>query len=112
MSSLLKYRDLFDDIGDVSLISMGEGTTPLVKSRRLGLELGLNNLYFKLESLNPTGSYKDRFAALAVSGQLASQAKFCLATSSGNTGLLWRHILHWLEFHVISSLSMERQPES
>lgn len=86
MNSLLKYRDLFDDIADVSLISMGEGTTPLVKSRRLGVELGLNNLYFKLESLNPTGSYKDRFAAMAVSGQLASDARFCLATSSGNTG--------------------------
>jgi threonine synthase len=86
LSSLLKYRNLLNDVCDVELLSMGEGATPLVKSRRIGFSLGLNNLYFKLESLNPTGSYKDRFGALAVSGLLASRARFCLATSSGNTG--------------------------
>ncbi|MBK8505995.1 MAG: pyridoxal-phosphate dependent enzyme [Saprospiraceae bacterium] len=86
MSNLLKYRDLLNGVSDVELLSMGEGTTPLVKSRRIGFSLGLSNLYFKLESLNPTGSYKDRFGALAISGLLATNAKFCLATSSGNTG--------------------------
>ena len=48
--------------------------------------LGLKNLYFKLEMLNPSGSYKDRFAASAVSELLQRELKFCLATSSGNTG--------------------------
>ena len=86
MSSLLKYRNLLNDIGDVELLSMGEGATPLVKSRRIGFSLGLHNLYFKLESLNPTGSYKDRFGALAISGLIGAKARFCLATSSGNTG--------------------------
>ncbi|NND33276.1 MAG: pyridoxal-phosphate dependent enzyme [Saprospiraceae bacterium] len=65
---------------------MGEGTTPLVRSKHIGPALGMDHLYFKLESLNPTGSYKDRFAALAISGLLHRQASFCLATSSGNTG--------------------------
>ena len=48
--------------------------------------LGLDNLYFKLELLNPSGSYKDRFAASAVSELLDKDLRFCLATSSGNTG--------------------------
>lgn len=48
--------------------------------------MGLENLYFKLELTNPSGSYKDRFAASAVSGLLQKQMGFCLATSSGNTG--------------------------
>jgi len=67
-------------------LTLGEGGTPLVRSRRIGPESGLTNLYFKLESANPTGSYKDRFAASAVSHLLARKKTSCLATSSGNTG--------------------------
>lgn len=69
-----------------SRITLGEGNTPLVRSRRIGPALGLTNLYFKLESSNPTGSYKDRFAVAAVSHLLDRGVKHCLATSSGNTG--------------------------
>ncbi|MBA2113824.1 hypothetical protein HOV93_09770 [Planctomycetes bacterium FF15] len=43
-------------------LSLGEGNTPLLRSRRIGPAMGLANLFFKLESLKPTGSYKDRFA--------------------------------------------------
>lgn len=67
-------------------LTLGEGETPLVKSRQLGPMLGLDNLYFKLELINPSGSYKDRFAASAVSNLLMKDIGFCLATSSGNTG--------------------------
>lgn len=67
-------------------LTLGEGGTPLVKSRRIGPEAGIDQLYFKLESSNPSGSYKDRFAAAAVSALLARGKQRCLATSSGNTG--------------------------
>lgn len=67
-------------------VSLGEGDTPLVRSRRLGAELGLEQLWFKLEGGNPTGSYKDRFAAAAVSHLVAAGRRVCLGTSSGNTG--------------------------
>lgn len=67
-------------------LTLGEGDTPLLRSRRIGPEAGLTKLYFKLESANPTGSYKDRFAAAAVSHLLARRKTDCLATSSGNTG--------------------------
>ncbi|MCP5551729.1 MAG: pyridoxal-phosphate dependent enzyme, partial [Akkermansiaceae bacterium] len=67
-------------------LSLGEGGTPLIRSRHLGLEIGLPNLFFKLETGNPTGSYKDRFAAAAVSHMLSRDESACIATSSGNTG--------------------------
>jgi threonine synthase len=67
-------------------ISLGEGATPLVRSRAIGPSAGIAALYFKLESTNPSGSYKDRFAAGAISHMLAAGQRRCLATSSGNTG--------------------------
>jgi len=68
------------------LVTMGEGNTPLVKSVRLGPALGLRNLYFKLESVNPTGSYKDRVAAAAVSHAVETGLGAVIGTSSGNAG--------------------------
>ncbi|HEY4154331.1 MAG TPA: pyridoxal-phosphate dependent enzyme [Puia sp.] len=67
-------------------LECGEGQTPLLKSRSIGDTLGIPNLYFKLESMNPTGSYKDRFAGVFVSLLQSRRQNFCLATSSGNTG--------------------------
>ncbi|MCA9117199.1 MAG: pyridoxal-phosphate dependent enzyme [Planctomycetaceae bacterium] len=84
--SIWKYAADLPAVPPESRITLGEGQTPLVRSRNLGPALGLDGLYFKLENCNPTGSYKDRFAAMAVSDMLARGAKLCLATSSGNTG--------------------------
>ena len=47
---------------------------------------GLKNLYFKLDFVSPTASYKDRFAAATVSHMVAAGKTRCIATSSGNTG--------------------------
>jgi threonine synthase len=60
--------------------TMGEGNTPLIASARTP------GLFFKLESSNPSGSYKDRFIAAEISAVLARGGKACVATSSGNTG--------------------------
>jgi threonine synthase len=67
-------------------VSLGEGNTPLVRSVRIGPRIGLHSLYFKLESCNPSGSYKDRFIAAQVGEMRANGVRACLATSSGNTG--------------------------
>lgn len=67
-------------------LSLGEGDTPLVRSRHIGPAAGLPRLFFKLETGNPTGSYKDRFAAAAISHMLERGESACIATSSGNTG--------------------------
>ena len=66
--------------------SLGEGNTPLVRSIRIGPSLGLKYLYFKVETHNPTGSYKDRFASVAASLMLQEERRKMIATSSGNTG--------------------------
>src|ERR1700722_17011874 len=67
-------------------VSLGEGNTPLIESAYIGPSLGLSRLFFKLENCNPSGSYKDRFAAAEVSRMLRIGAKACMATSSGNAG--------------------------
>lgn len=63
-----------------TLVSMGEGRTPLIASGRTA------GLYFKLETTNPSGSYKDRFIAAELSRVLLQGRRVCVATSSGNTG--------------------------
>jgi threonine synthase len=65
---------------------MGEGHTPLVPSVRIGPKAGGSRLYFKLESCNPSGSYKDRFIAAEVAELVRQGRTACVATSSGNTG--------------------------
>jgi threonine synthase len=66
------------------LPSLGEGNTPLLDASRFGRELGLEKLWFKNESLNPSGSFKDRGAAVALALARESGARGTLTASSGN----------------------------
>lgn len=84
--TIWRFADWIDPVPENCRLSLGEGNTPLVRSRHIGPSLGLANLFFKLEISNPTASYKDRFAAAAVSHMIAAGQKRCVATSSGNTG--------------------------
>ena len=84
--SIWRWSDRLPPVAESARLSLGEGNTPLIRSRRIGPSLGIDNLWFKIESGNPTGSYKDRFAAAAVSDMVQHGKKLCLATSSGNTG--------------------------
>lgn len=81
-----RWSERLETVPAASRITLGEGATPLVRSSRIGPSAGLANLFFKLESANPTGSYKDRFAAAAISHMRAKGQTECVATSSGNTG--------------------------
>ena len=67
-------------------VTLGEGGTPLVRSRVIGPALGLKNLWFKIEGGNPTGSYKDRFAAAAVTHLKRDGRVACLGTSRSPAG--------------------------
>jgi threonine synthase len=84
--SIWKYHDRLPAIPESARLTLGEGMTPLVRSRRIGPSVGLSNLYFKVETTNPTGSYKDRFAAMGISHMVAEGKRRCFATSSGNSG--------------------------
>jgi threonine synthase len=85
-SGLWRFAEWLDPIPESARVSLGEGNSPIIRSRRLGPSMGLKNLFFKLEITNPTGSYKDRFACAAVSDMVANGKTECIATSSGNTG--------------------------
>ena len=62
-----RYFELLPIQNKSNIISIGAGMTPLTKAEKLGKELGLNNLYIKNDSVNPTFSFKDRPAGVAVS---------------------------------------------
>ncbi len=62
-----RYFELLPILDKSNIVSIGAGMTPLVKAEKLGKELGLNNLYIKNDSVNPTFSFKDRPAGVAVS---------------------------------------------
>jgi threonine synthase len=66
-------------------ITLGEGSTPLIHSSRIGPSLGLDQLYFKYEGLNPTGSFKDRGMVVATARALEAGARILLCASTGNT---------------------------
>ena len=84
--SIWRWNSKIEPCPESSQITLGEGDTPLLRSRQIGPQAGLKNLFFKLETTNPCGSFKDRFGAAAVSHMLAQNQTECLATSSGNTG--------------------------
>lgn len=84
--SIWRWAEWLDPVPDHARVTLGEGNTPLVRSRQIGPAAGLRNLYLKLDFATPTGSYKDRFAAAAVSHMVAAGQTRCVATSSGNTG--------------------------
>ena len=79
------YREFLPVTDATPLISMGEGNTPLVKSNRLGKELGCEELYFKLEGCNPTGSFKDRGMVVAMAKALEDGSRAVMCASTGNT---------------------------
>ncbi len=80
-----RYREFLPVGADTPLITMGEGNTPLVKSRNIGPSIGCENLYFKLEGCNPTGSFKDRGMVMAISKALEAGRKRVICASTGNT---------------------------
>ena len=65
--TLWRYREVLPVDEDKNILSLGEGMTPLLKAERLGAKLGLSNLFIKDEGMNPTGSFKARGMAVAVS---------------------------------------------
>ena len=79
------YSEFLPISDDTSRKSLGEGNTPLVHSANIGPEIGIPNLYFKLETMNPTGSFKDRGMFLAVAKALETNARSVICASTGNT---------------------------
>lgn len=82
---LARYSDFLPVTRATPLITLGEGDTPLVRSRRLEKELGCGELYFKLEGCNPSGSFKDRGMVVAVAKAMEAGSDTIICASTGNT---------------------------
>jgi threonine synthase len=84
--SLWRYRELLP-VRDLRFkLCLGEGFTPLVHARRLGHEIGFENLCIKDEGLNPTGSFKARGLSVAVSRAWELGVKSVSIPTAGNAG--------------------------
>lgn len=85
MTALIdRYRDFLPVDPTTPVVSLGEGSTPLVPLRRLSDRLGLD-LHAKFEGANPTGSFKDRGMTVAVSRAVQDGAAAVVCASTGNT---------------------------
>ncbi|HEX2166985.1 MAG TPA: threonine synthase [Longimicrobiales bacterium] len=84
--SLWRYADVLPVDDPAFRVSLGEGLTPLVAAPRLAEQLGVNRLWLKDEGQNPTGSFKARGLALAVSRAWELGAKEVALPSAGNAG--------------------------
>jgi threonine synthase len=82
--TMWRYRDLLPLEDEAPLVTLGEGFTPLIRADRLGVELGLRNLYLKNDSMNPTNSFKDRVVSVAVSWARAQGFETIGCASTGN----------------------------
>lgn len=78
------YRDRLPVTAATPVITLHEGGTPLLDAPRLSERVGAQ-VWLKLESANPTGSFKDRGMTLAISKAVEDGAKAVICASTGNT---------------------------
>jgi threonine synthase len=79
-----RYRDRLPFAATDPIVTLGEGSTPLVLAERLSERVGAE-VHLKLEGTNPTGSFKDRGMTCAVSAAVREGAKAVICASTGNT---------------------------
>jgi len=84
-----RYREFYPELKKKSIITMGEGGTSLVRSRSAVKKAGCRELLFKVESLNPTGSFKDRGSTIEISQAKEYGAPELALASTGNMGPAW-----------------------
>jgi threonine synthase len=81
-----RYRSLLPVTDATPVVALGEGSTPLIESPKLGTLFGNRcQVYLKYEGLNPTGSFKDRGMTVAVSRAAEMGATTLVCASTGNT---------------------------
>src|ERR671922_2051348 len=79
-----RYRDRLPFADGDPVVSLNEGSTPLVRANRLSERVGAD-VWLKLEGANPTGSFKDRGMTCAVSAAVREGAEAVICASTGNT---------------------------
>ena len=85
-SDLWRYRELLPYVDAANVVSLGETATPILPASRLGAELGLANLQIKDESRLPTGSFKARGMAMAITMANEFGIRRVACPTAGNAG--------------------------
>lgn len=85
-ASLWRYRELLPLINDENIVTLGEGFTPIFPLPKIAAKRGLSRLFVKDEGLNPTGSFKARGMALAISMAKELGVKKLAVPTAGNAG--------------------------
>lgn len=88
-AGLWRYHEVLPIYDTDNVISLGEGGTPLIKSKALAASLGLKNLYIKDERQGPTGSFKDRQATVAISALREMGVEELVVASTGNVAIAY-----------------------
>ncbi len=83
-NTMWRYAPVLPVTRHASIVSLGEGMTPLVRTPRLGSRLGAQQLWVKDEGLNPTGSFKARGLSCAVSMAVELGIRKLAIPSAGN----------------------------
>ena len=78
---LFRWASILPVTENTPQLTLGEGDTPLVRSVALAAMCGLDELWFKLEMCNPTGSFKDRGMVVAVAKAVEAGAKAIMCAS-------------------------------
>ncbi len=83
---IARWRQFLPVTAATPVISLNEGSTPLIHSPRLSQRVGHGcEVYIKYEGLNPTGSFKDRGMTMAISKACEAGARAVICASTGNT---------------------------
>ena len=85
-SGMWRWKELLPVYNPDHIITLGEGDTPLLRVSRLGADLGLRQLYVKDESQNPTGTFKARGLAAAISKATELGIRKVIIPTAGNAG--------------------------
>jgi threonine synthase len=83
-NSMWRYGPVLPPTRQTSIVSLGEGMTPLIRTQRLGRRIGADQLLLKDEGLNPTGSFKARGLSCAVSMAVELGIRKLAIPSAGN----------------------------
>ncbi|MBK8428485.1 MAG: pyridoxal-phosphate dependent enzyme [Lewinellaceae bacterium] len=86
-AGLWRYRELLPVRNPNISLSLGEGSTPLIRAGNLGMMLGCPNIYIKDERQGPTSSFKDRQAAVTIAALKEAGITEMVAASTGNVAI-------------------------
>ena len=111
-ATLWRYAALLPVNDPHAAVSLGEGYTPCLPAPRLARALGLSRLSIKDEGRNPSGTFKDRGAAVAISRYVEMGVKTVAHNSSGNAGGSWSLYAARAGMTCVNLLPTDVQPAS